>query len=116
MKDSPRRAVAFIAAKLIGKRSGSSIYDYAAGGYTHFSGNVGPDIAIYDHSASSHISGSPQQFFHYGTSAHISFSITGRNFSGYDYGSGSHFSGSVSQSNVTLYDYGESKYFQYLLS
>jgi hypothetical protein len=37
---------------LIGKRNGSAIYDYTGGGgYTHFSGSVGGNISIFDHSA-----------------------------------------------------------------
>jgi hypothetical protein len=117
MQSEPRRAVAYIAARLIGKRNGSAIYDYTSGGgYTHFSGSVGGNVSLFDHSAGAHISGSAQQFYHHGTSAHITLSINGKNFSGYDYGSSSHFSGSVNQSNVTLFDHGESKYFQYLLS
>jgi hypothetical protein len=117
MQSEARRAVAYIAARLISKRNGSSIYDFTGGGgYTHFSGAVGGGISIFDHSANAHVSGSPQQFYHYGTKAHISLSTNGKNFSGYDHGSSSHFSGSVNQSNITLYDHGESKYFQYLLS
>jgi hypothetical protein len=111
-----RRAVAYIAARLISGRQGSAIYDYSGTGYTHFSGSVGSSVSIFDHSASAHISGPSQQFYHHGLNAHISLAVNGKNFSGYDYSSNSHFSGSVSQSNVTLYDHGESKYFQYLLS
>ena len=52
MLPEPRRAVAYIAARLIGKRNGSAIYDYTGGGgYTHFSGSVGGNISIFDHSA-----------------------------------------------------------------
>jgi hypothetical protein len=117
MQPEPRRAVAYIAARLISKRNGSSIYDFTTGGgYTHFSGTVSDNVSIFDHTANAHVSGSSQQFYHHGTSAHISLSISGKSFSGYDYGSSSHFSGSVNQSNVTLFDYSESKYFQYLLS
>jgi hypothetical protein len=116
MQSEARRSVAYIAGRLISGRQGSSIYDYSGTGYTHFSGTVGNNVAIYDHSASAHISGSSKQFYHHGLSAQISLTINGKNFSGYDYGSSTHFSGSVSQSNITLYDYGESKHFQYLLS
>jgi hypothetical protein len=108
MQPEARRSIAYIAARLISGRQGSSIYDYSGTGYTHFSGTVGNNVAIYDHSASAHISGSSKQFYHHGLSAQISLTINGKNFSGYDYGSSTHFSGSVSQSNVTLYDYGES--------
>lgn len=117
MSPETRRAVAFIAARLIGRRPGSSIYDYSGGsGYTHFSGSVGGTISIYDHTAGAHVSGSPNNLYHHGTQAHISLAINGKNFSGYDYGSSSHYSGSVSQSNITLFDYGDSKHYQYLLS
>jgi hypothetical protein len=116
MQSEARRGIAYIAARLISGRQGSSIYDYSRSGYTHFSGTVGDSVAIYDHSAAALISGSSKQFYHHGLSAHISLTINGKNFSGYDYGSSTHFSGSVSQSNIALYDYGESKHFQYLLS
>jgi hypothetical protein len=116
MQSEARRSVAYIAARLIRRRQGSPIYDYSGTGYTHFSGTVGNNVAIYDHSASAHISGSLKQFYHHGLRAQISLPISGKNFSGYDCGSSTHFSGSASQSNVTLYDYGESKRFQYFLS
>jgi len=111
-----RRCVAYIVGKLISKSNGGSIYDYSSSGYIHFSGMVGQHVAIYDHTAGAHISGSTHQFYHHGLRAHISLSINGKNFSGYDYGSTSHFSGTVRQRNVSLYDYAESKHFQFLLN
>jgi hypothetical protein len=110
-----RRAVAFVAGQLVtGKRR--AIYDYEKGAYAHFSGTVGPQIRIYDHQASAHITGSSKQLYHHGLSAHISLDISGKNFKGYDYGSSSHFSGKVRYNNITLYDFAAAKYFQFLLA
>jgi hypothetical protein len=67
----------------------------------------------YDYEARAHISQASGGLYHYGTHSHISFSVNGRNFSGYDYDSGHHYTGQVSRNSVQLYDYGEGRYFLY---
>jgi hypothetical protein len=115
MTPEVRRAIAFIAGQLVaGKRR--SIYDFEKGAYAHFSGGIGPQIQIYDHQASAHITGQPNRLYHHGSNAHISLDISGKNFKGFDFGSNSHFSGSVRNNNITLYDFAVAKHFQFLLT
>lgn len=114
MKVHTRRAVAFIAARLIGNKHSSSIYDYETGEYTSITGQVEDNrVAVYDHDTGSHINGSASSFYHHGNGAHLSLKTNGRNFTGYDYDSGAHFSGHVSGSSVSLYDYEVGSYFNF---
>jgi hypothetical protein len=115
VRDEVRTAVAFIVAKASGER-GSSVYDYAASRYSHFSGTVDKAVSIYDHSCRSHITGHLPNLYHYLTKGHISLNITGNSFNGYDYDSRKHFMGTVRRSNVQIYDYDTSRYYQFVLA
>jgi hypothetical protein len=106
MREETRRAIAHAAASRVNGPSRASIYSYASGRYSAMS-------PTYDFETRAHISPSSTGLYHYGTNSHISFSVKGRNFSGYDYSTGHHYSGEVSGSSVTLYDYGESRHFSY---
>jgi hypothetical protein len=98
------RAIAFIAAKLVADARGSSVYDYDAGKYVHFSGQVGRQVSVYDHDSGAHITGTDTRLFHHRLAAHISLSLNGNKFKGYDSGSGQHFQGTVRRQNVQLFD------------
>ncbi len=114
MKPNVRRAVAYIAACVISKKSSGAIYDYTASQHFNFSINHSESgIAAYDYSQGCHISGSYSSLYHYGESHHISLRIAAHGFSGYDYGEGCHFSGTVNGQSVTLYDYGVGSHFNY---
>jgi hypothetical protein len=106
MKEETRRAIAFAAATRINGSAASSVYSHERGRHTHMS-------PTYDYDASAHISRTGGGLYHYGTNSHISFSVNGRNFSGYDYDSGHHYTGQVSGNSVQFYDYGEGHYFNY---
>lgn len=106
MNEETRRAIAYMAATRINGSARSAIYSYERGRYTHMSSS-------YDYEAGAHISRTGGGLYHYGTNSHISFSVKGRNFSGYDYHSGHHYTGQVSGNSVQLYDYGEGRYFSY---
>jgi hypothetical protein len=106
MKEEIRRAIAYTAAAHINGSAPSSIYSCERGYHTHMT-------PTYDYEAGAHISRSSGGLYHYGTSSHISFSVRGRNFTGYDYESGHHYSGEVTGNTVQLYDYGEGRYFSY---
>ncbi|MCL5428865.1 MAG: hypothetical protein M1347_03550, partial [Chloroflexi bacterium] len=109
-----RACIAFVAAGLINKKSGSSIYDFSQSKHVPISGPVSrQSVNIYDHDRQCHFGGSPTSLYDYGESCHVSLDINGQSFSGYNFGSSIHFSGSVAGNSVTLYDFGESKYFQY---
>ncbi len=115
MRDEVRTAVAFVVAKACGA-PGSSVYDYSASKYSHFSGSVDKNVSIYDHSAQTHITGTLSSMYHYLTNNYINITISGHTFNGYDYDSGSHFSGTVRRSNVQIFDYQTSSYYQFVLS
>ena len=68
----------------------------------------------YDYDTGAHFSMSGSSLYHYGAASHLSFNVSGQNFTGYDYGSGHHFSGHVRGNTVQLYDYGEGRYFTYI--
>lgn len=113
-----RRAIAFIVAKAASPQARYSVvYDFHASAYSHFSGALnGNAVSLFDHAAGTHIQGSLQQFFHYGTGGQVQLIINGNQFQGFDYSSGSHFQGTVRRQNVQLYDFGGGSFFQYLIS
>ena|SRR5438045_453526 len=116
MKPEVRPAIAFIVVKLSGTKARSTVYDYSNSAYRHFSGEVGPRVAIYDHSSQAHITGTSRNLYHHGSRAHLSLSIEGNRFSGYDFDTHKHFSGSVRRNNVQLYDYGDNRFYQFLVT
>ena len=106
MKEEIRRAIAYAAATRINGSARSAIYSYDRGHHSHMSPN-------YDYETGAHISRTGSGLYHYGTNSHISFSVSGKKFSGYDYDSGHHYTGQVNGNSVQLYDYGEGQYFTY---
>ena len=78
MKDPTRRAIAYIAGRLISGSNVSAVYDYIVSKYFNFSGDISPTaVSIYDHEQKCHISGS-------GT-------VSGNSISLYDYGYSEYF-------------------------
>ena len=109
-----RRAVAYIAGRLVTNSDSAAIYDASEGRFVNFSGQVTPqNVNIYDYDERCFIGGTPSSLFHYGDSQFIQLNINGRQFSGFDFGSAQHFSGSVQARNVTVYDYEHGNYFNY---
>jgi hypothetical protein len=84
MKEEIRRAVAYTAAMRINGSVASAIYSYERGRHSHMTPG-------YDYDTGAHVSRTGGGLYHYGTNSHISFSVNGRNFSGYDYDSGHHY-------------------------
>lgn len=117
MKEHTRRAVAFIAARLVSRRRSSSVYDYKTGRHFNFSGDADSQrVSVYDYAESCHVSGSggPNfSLYHYGNSRHINLRVDGESFQGYDYDSSSHFSGRVNGNSVSLYDYGTGSHYNF---
>jgi hypothetical protein len=114
MTDATRRAVAYIAARMAGRRDAGSVYDFSAGRHFHFSGQVEPgSVQVYDYDSRCHISGSPSSLYHFGNQRHLSLTLSGSSFSGYDFSSRAHFNGSVSGSSVSVYDFDVGQHFQY---
>lgn len=110
MDEPTRRAIAFKALAQSSKSAPSSIFSYEESKHSPFSGDA---KRFFDYEAGAHVSGDQGSMFHYGTGGHISFSMTGRTFSGFDYKSGSHFSGSISGRSVSIFDYGTGQYYNY---
>ena len=109
-----RRAVAYIAGRLISGSNASSVYDYSTGRHTNFSGEVSRSrVSVFDYDRSASVSGSPPSLFDYGNGAHIRLTTQGTAFKGFDYGSGDHFSGRVNGRSVSLFDYGASAHYNY---
>ncbi|MHA7635039.1 hypothetical protein [Corallococcus sp. M7] len=114
MNQPTRRAVAYIAIRLISGRHASAVYDYSEGRHFHFSGDTGADnVNVYDHDQHCHIGGAPSSLYHFGNKNHLELKIEGQQFSGYDYDSRKHFSGSVNGNSVSLYDYDSGKYYNF---
>lgn len=109
-----RRAVAYIAGRLVSGKSSSAIYDYQVGNHSSFSGSVdGNRVSVYDQSRSCHLTGAPSSLYDYGGNHHIQLNVQGQRFSGYDYGSSGHFNGRVNGKSISLYDYEHGSHFDY---
>lgn len=114
MESHTRRAIAYIAGRLISGKPSSSVYDYTEGGHVSFSGTVSQSsISVFDYDQSCYVSGSGTNLYHYGDSHYITLNADGSKFSGFDYGTSSYFAGTVSGGSVSVYDYGTSSYYQY---
>jgi hypothetical protein len=114
MESHTRRAIAYIAGRLINGGSGSSIYDYSESRYDTFGGNVSEaSVSVFDYEQSCYVSGSSTNLFHYGDGHYVTLRVAGTKFSGFDYGSSNHFSGTVNGRSLSVYDYGTSSYYQY---
>jgi hypothetical protein len=114
MEHHTRRAVAYIAGRLIAGQGNAAIYDYNASSHFHFSGTVvSGNVSVYDFDQSCHVGGSPSSLYHYGNSGHIQLRMNGSSFSGYDFATSSHFGGSVNGRAISIYDYGHGRHFRY---
>lgn len=111
-----RRAVAYIAARLVSGEDRSAVFDYSDGRYFNLSGQVSANkVQIYDYEQSAHIGGTPPSLFHYGNAAHLRLTVHGTSFKGFDYASSDHFTGEVSGRAVSLFDYGTGTYYNYMI-
>lgn len=103
MKSQTRRAVAYIAARLISGRNSGSVYDYSISSHVSFSATISDNrISAYDYDQSCHIGGSLPNLYHYGNSAHLSLTIAGTHFKGYDYDTSSHYSGKINGRSISI--------------
>jgi len=111
-----RRAVAYIALRLASGKDASAVYDFEAGGYFQFSGEVGAtQVNVYDDGRQCFLGGSPPSLYDYGKSSFFDFEAKGARFDGYDYGSSSFYEATVNGDSVSVYDYDVSAFFNYSL-
>jgi hypothetical protein len=114
MQAQTRRAVAYIAARIISNRNASAVYDYGEGKYFSIDGQInGAVVSVFDYSEHCHVDGTLPDLYHYGNQRHIEVKVNGRSFEGYDYDSKKHFAGNVNGQSISLYDYEHGKYFNY---
>jgi hypothetical protein len=109
-----RRAVAYIAGRLVSGADSGAVYDYYEGRYVNFSGQVNAqNVNVYDYEQGSFVGGSPTSLYHYGDGQFIQLNVNGTQFRGYDFGSGQHFTGNVNARNISIYDYEHGSHFNY---
>lgn len=109
-----RRAVAYIAGRLVSGSDSGAVYDYSEGRYVNIGGQVtARNVNVYDYEQRCYVAGTPNSLYHYGDGQFIQIDVNGPQFTGFDYGSGQHFSGSVQTRSVNLYDYEQGSYFNY---
>jgi hypothetical protein len=114
MTAATRRAVAYIAGRLVTGRNSNGIYDFDAGNHFNFSGTVEPGrVHIFDYTSSCHIGGSPGLLYHHGTGGHLNLKLRQGRINGYDFHSGAHFSGTVSGSKVSIHDFETGNFYNY---
>jgi hypothetical protein len=111
-----RRAVAYIAGRLISGSGAGAVYDYSETRYVYFSGDVSDDaVNVYDYEQRCHIAGSPPSLFHFRDRRHIEFDRNGQQVNGFDYATNQHFSGTVNGNAVSLFDYEDNQNYNYSL-
>jgi hypothetical protein len=120
MRAHTRRAVAFIAGRLISAERSSSVQDGSDGRLYRFAGNlVSGRVDIRDGSLGCPITGSGQnskyELFHGLNRQFIKLDLDGDSFSGYDYDSLNGFTGRVSGRSVSLYDNELHQHFSFTL-
>ncbi len=114
MKSRTRRAIAYIAGRIVSGLSETNIYDSSDSQYYSMDGSVQADnLSVYDYTEKCYISGSLPNLFHYGNEKALTLNMTGDKFTGYDYDESSSFSGSVSGNSISIYDGKTSPYFKY---
>jgi len=120
MKEYTRRAIAYIAGRLISGSDVLAVYDYSVTKHFNFNGDISLiEVSVYDYEQKCYISGSgisrSYSLYHYGNQKYIDLNISDSGFDGYDYDSSKYFSGNVDGNSISLYDYEFSKYFNYIL-
>jgi hypothetical protein len=112
-----RRAVAYIAGRMISGSTATSVYDYDAGSYFSIDGEVSTSrVNVFDYSRSCYLDGNPPSLYDYGRGQFFGLELkVAQKFSGYDYGSSSFFDGEVKGETISIYDYGTGNYHDYSL-
>lgn len=120
MNIKKRRAVSYIAGRLVASKPSSGVYDYTTRERYKINGDVSLGyVQVYDGDRGGYIIGGATpaglSLFDYYTRQHVRLNISGDDFYGYDYETGSYFSGEVRGSSVSFFDYQNSKYYRYAI-
>jgi hypothetical protein len=121
MQDQTRRAVAYIAYRLIARNNATTVYDEGRSREAHFTGEIGEArVSFYDQRENAHIEGSCKDnvytLYHYGLKQHIDLTIKRNHFEGFDRDSMAAFVGSVNGGYVSILDHQHAKHFQYTVA
>jgi hypothetical protein len=113
-----RRAVAYIAGRLVTGTTSGGVYDYTAQARFKLYGDVSPGfVQVYDGDRFSYIIGGATpaglSIFDYYTRQHIQLKISDNDFYGFDYETGAYFSGEVNKSTVSFFDFQDAKTYRY---
>ncbi|MEE9523468.1 MAG: hypothetical protein V3V59_01825 [Thermodesulfovibrionales bacterium] len=118
MQNHTRRAIAYIAGRMISNESSTTVFDYSCFKYFSFTGETSFDnISVFDYKNQCLIRGfgshGALNLYHYGNKNHIFLSIEESHFNGFDYDTSCHFSGDVNERSVTIFDYEQNTRFEY---
>ncbi|UCG77226.1 MAG: hypothetical protein JSV21_06420 [Nitrospirota bacterium] len=110
MKDHTRRAIAYIAGRLISRESSTTVFDYSCFKYFSFVGEMNlENISVFDYENQCLIRGFGStgsiNLYHYGNKSHIYLNIEDKHFNGFDYQTGTHLSGDVDDRAIKIFDY-----------
>jgi hypothetical protein len=113
MQHTKRRAIAYIAGRIISNVESGAVYDYLENRHFNFSGDVSSNINVYDYSRANYLTGDSSSIYDYYTGQYINLDISKSSFSGYDYETGSYFNGTVNDRSVSFYDYQSGKHYNF---
>lgn len=120
MNAKKRRAIVYIAGRLIVRQEYGVIYDYSTRTYTYMSGKVTPsNVTVFDHDRDCRITGSGTaneiMIFDYGSDQYVRLRIRGNRFEGHDRETGKDILGSVDGTAITVRDHEDSNTYEYSL-
>jgi hypothetical protein len=109
MKDYARRALAYIAGRIISGKDFPAVYDNQDSKYFNFCGEVQTCLSIYDYEQKCFMNGvkggNTFSIYHSANQRYISLEVDDNHFSGLDYDSGKCFCGNLNEDMVSIYDY-----------
>lgn len=104
MHENTRACIAYIAAALVNRSCGDTIYDHSRSLFINISGSVEPHhVNIYDHDRGNYITGAISNLYDYCRNSTVSLSVMGNRISGYDHGDGHEFCGIVDGNSVNIF-------------
>ena len=115
-----RRAIAYIAGRLVTHQEYGVIYDFATRSYAYLSGKVSPsNVTVFDQDRDCRVTGSgtPQDImlFDYGTLTHVRLRLLGSRFEAFDRETNKDIIGTVDGAAVTVRDHEDYCTYEYSL-